>query len=40
MYLTSSTLVPYLVDRSVLTPAEIVGDDFTILDAGRRNRNF
>ncbi len=40
MYLTSSTLVPYLIDRSVLTPAEIVGDDFTILDAGRRNRNF
>lgn len=40
MYLTSGTLVPYLIDRSVLTAAEILNDDFTILDAGRRNRNF
>lgn len=40
MYLTSATLVPYLIDRSILSAAELLDDDITILEAGRRNRNF
>lgn len=40
MYLTSGTLVPYLMDRSVLSAAELLDDDIAILEAGRRNRNF
>ncbi|KXG87670.1 phosphotransferase family protein [Agrobacterium bohemicum] len=40
MYLTSGTLVPYLIDRSVLSAADLLADDITILEAGRRNRNF
>lgn len=40
MYLTSGTLVPYLIDRSILYAADLLDDDITILEAGRRNRNF
>ncbi|WP_284773914.1 aminoglycoside phosphotransferase family protein [Agrobacterium sp. lyk4-40-TYG-31] len=40
MYLTSGTLVPYLMDRRVLSAAELLDDDITIVEAGRRNRNF
>ena len=40
MYLTSGTLVPYLMDRNVLAASELLDDDVTIVEAGRRNRNF
>lgn len=40
MYLSSGTLVPYLIDRSVLSAADLLADDITIVEAGRRNRNF
>ncbi|MDQ0454752.1 phosphotransferase family protein [Rhizobium paknamense] len=40
MYLSSGTLVPYLVSRGALSAADLVDDEVSVFDAGRRNRNF
>lgn len=40
MYLASPTVLPYLVARGLLADCALVDDDLTIVEAGRRNRNF
>jgi hypothetical protein len=40
MYLTASNLVYYLISRGVVTADSVVDGDLTIVEAGRRNRNF
>jgi len=40
MILSTRTLAPYLLDRGLLSPAEVVDGDVTIADLSRRNRNF
>jgi Ser/Thr protein kinase RdoA (MazF antagonist) len=38
--LTSRTIVPYLLDHGLLSPAEVVDGDLVVADMSRRNRNF
>jgi hypothetical protein len=38
--LSSRTLAPYLLDRGLVSPAEVVDGDLLIADMSRRNRNF
>ena len=38
--LISGAVVPYLLDRGLLTPAHVVDGDVTVTEASRRNRNF
>jgi hypothetical protein len=40
MYLTASNLAYYLMSRGLATAESIVDGDFTVIEAGRRNRNF
>ncbi|HEX6041541.1 phosphotransferase family protein [Longimicrobium sp.] len=40
MILSPRTLTPYLLDRGLITPAEVVDGDLWIADISRRNRNF
>jgi Phosphotransferase enzyme family len=40
MILSSRTLTPYLLDRGLIAPAEVVDGDLLIADMTRRNRNF
>jgi hypothetical protein len=37
---TVDTLVPYLIERQLVTPAAIVEGDLEVIDAGRRNQNL
>ena len=38
--LTVDTVVPYLVERDLVSAAAIVGGDLEVIDAGRRNQNL
>lgn len=40
MYLTASNLVYYLISRGIVTANSVVDGDLTVVEAGRRNRNF
>lgn len=40
MFLTTANLYSYLSDVGLVTPNDILDDDFTISEIGRRNRNF
>lgn len=40
MILSTRTLAPYLLDRGLVDPAEVVDGDLVIVDMSRRNRNF
>ena len=40
MYLTASNLVYYLISRGIVTADSVVDGDLTVVEAGRRNRNF
>src|SRR5262249_2395063 len=40
MYLTASNLAYYLIHRDLIVPEAVLRDGFTVLEAGRRNRNF
>lgn len=40
MYLTIPNIVPYLIGRGLTTPKAVVDGDLTVIEAGRRNRNF
>lgn len=40
MILSTRTLTPYLLDRGLVAPAEVVDGDLLIADMTRRNRNF
>ena len=40
MHLNVANLAHYLIDRGLLSPADIVAGPLTVLDASRRNRNF
>jgi hypothetical protein len=38
--LTVDTVIPYLVERNLLSPASIVEGDVEVIDVGRRNQNL
>jgi aminoglycoside phosphotransferase (APT) family kinase protein len=40
MYLTASNLAFHLMARGIITARSVVGGDFTLVEIGRRNRNF
>ncbi len=40
MFLTASNLAHYLMEYGLVQPSTIVDGDFSILESGRRNRNF
>jgi hypothetical protein len=40
VFLTASNLAPNLIARGLITAQSVVDGDFTIIEAGRRNRNF
>jgi phosphotransferase family enzyme len=40
MYLTASNLVHYLVGRGLVTSDSVIDGDCSVIEAGRRNRNF
>ena len=40
MYLTASNLAFHLISRGIITPESVVDGDFTLVEVGRRNRNF
>ena len=40
MFLTASNLAPNLIARGLITAQSVVDGDFTLIEVGRRNRNF
>lgn len=40
MFLTATNLHSYLMARGLISPAAVVDGDYTVAEAGRRNRNF
>lgn len=40
MYLTVANLPYYLLSRGLVTTDAVISDDFAVMEAGRRNRNF
>ncbi|MBN1204734.1 MAG: aminoglycoside phosphotransferase family protein [Myxococcaceae bacterium] len=40
MFLTPTNLLHYLMDRGTLPPGAMADEDLTVVEAGRRNRNF
>jgi hypothetical protein len=40
MILSSKNVIPYLLERGILTPTSVVNGDVQVVEASRRNRNF